>query len=68
MGGAGIYTQAATQIGSQDRQPQAVVLCANPMGHLHVHLQCLTDMPCMTLGESLKSIGDAQQAWLKLQC
>ena len=33
------------------------------MGHWHAHLQCLTDMPCMTLGESLTGIGNAQQTW-----
>ena len=52
-----IYTQAVTQIGVQDRQPQAVVVCTHPMGHWHAHLQCITDMPCMTLGESLKGVG-----------
>ena len=31
-------------------------------GQWYAHLQCLTDMPCMTLGESLTGIGYAQQA------
>ena len=32
------------------------------MGHWHAHLQCITDMPCMTLGESLTAFSYAQQA------
>jgi hypothetical protein len=47
------YTWAVTQIVSQDRQPQTVVVWCNQMSHLNAHLQCLTDMPCMTLGDSL---------------
>ena len=55
-----IYAQAVTQIGSQDRQPQTVVFCGNPMGHRHAHLQCITDMLCMTLGGSLTGVSNAQ--------
>ena len=31
-------------------------------GYWYAHLQCITDMPCMTLGESLTGVGYAQQA------
>ena len=31
-------------------------------------IQWVTDMPCMTLGESLKGVSYAQQAQLDMQC
>ncbi len=37
------------------------------MGRQYVYLQCITDMPCMTLGESLIAVSYTQQAGLHMQ-
>ena len=48
-----LYCQPRTQIRSLDRKPLTVALTGNYMGRRLVYYQCITDMPCMTLGESL---------------
>ena len=49
-----LYCQPRTEIRCLVWKPLIAALTGNRMGRRLVHRQCITDMPCMTLGESLR--------------